>query len=422
MPGTIDITSVRSHFPSLKGTGLGPPPVFLDNPAGTQVPQEVIDAVRDYYLQHNANHGGAFATSIRSDALIHEARSAVADFLGASSPNEIVFGANMTTLTFHLGRSLAKTIRPGDEIIVTRLDHDANIAPWLALQELGAVVRWVDIHEEDCTLDMETFEAALSDRTRIVAVGYASNAVGTINDVRTLIQKAHAVGALAFIDAVHYSPHGPIDVQDLDCDFLAASVYKFFGPHIGVLYGKYPLLERLPAYKVRPSDNLPPGKWETGTLNHECIAGTLGTFRYLEWLGDQILDRQSPGGVPSRKVRLRASMEGIRRHERLLSSALLEGLQSVEGVRVWGITDRGRLDGRVPTVSFTMSGLTSRSIAEFLAGHGIYVWDGNYYALAIMERLGLEATGGMVRVGAVHYNTPEEIAWLVKALGSLDSQ
>jgi len=416
---SFDITAVRSHFPSLIRTDAERPPIFFDNPGGTQVAREVIDAVNDYYLHHNANHGGAFATSVRSDVILHEAHAAVADFLGAASPDEIVFGPNMTTLTFGVSRAIGRTLEPGDEIVVTRLDHDANIAPWLALGERGVVARWVDINPGDCTLDMGSLEAAIGERTRVVAVGYASNAVGTINDVKTIVDMAHAVGALVFVDAVQYAPHDPIDVVDLDCDLLACSAYKFFGPHVGALYGRYDLLDRLPAYKVRPAGDRPPDKFETGTQNHEGIAGTLGALRYFEWLGEQVISDQLTVASVSRRAKLVTAMAAIKEYEKSLSRALIEGLSSIDGVKVWGITDLKQLDRRVPTVSFTIEGKSPRTAAEYLAAHDIYVWDGNYYALAIIERLGLEESGGMVRVGAAHYNTPDEVAQLIESLKAM---
>lgn len=403
----LDIESLRSHFPALQRADA---PVYLDNPAGTQIVREAMDAMQAYMLRHNANSGGRFATSQRSDVLVAEARAAMADFLGAGSADEIAFGPNMTTLTYGLSRAFGRTLQPGDEIVVTRLDHDANIAPWLALEELGAVVRWVDVHPEDCSLDMESLAAALSERSRLVAVGMASNAVGSVNDVQRISRMAHEAGALVFVDAVHYAPHGPIDVGSLDCDFLTCSVYKFFGPHVGALWGRAELLERLPAYKVRPAGEHPPGKFETGTQNHEGIAGTLGTLRYLEGLGD--------ASQPTRRQRLRSAMQTIRIHEQSLSRALLDGLEGIRGVKIWGITDRQRLTDRVPTVSFTLAGRSPRQVAEHLARQRIQVWDGNYYALAIMERLDLQESGGMVRVGAVHYNRPDEIASLVNAVSA----
>ncbi|MEW6368605.1 MAG: cysteine desulfurase-like protein [Acidobacteriota bacterium] len=405
---------IRSHFPSLSCIEGVRPPVFFDNPGGTQVVREAVDAVDDYYLRHNANHGGVFATSVRSDAILHEAHAAMCDFLGAASPDEIVFGPNMTSLVFNVSRAIGRTLRAGDEIVVTRLDHDANIAPWLALQDCGIRIRWADIHPEDCSLDMESLERAITDRTRLVALGLASNAVGTVSDVKSAVKLARAAGAIVHVDAVHYAPHGPIDVQDLGCDLLSCSVYKFFGPHVGAMYGRYDLLDDLPAYKVRPAGDRPPHKFETGTQNHEGIAGTLGALRYLEGLGRAVDARAA-----SRRERLRAAMSAIRTHEQGLSRALIEKLSGIDGLRIWGITDLGQLDRRVPTVSFTMDGMSPREIAEYLAREGIYVWDGNYYALAVMERLGLQESGGMVRVGAVHYNKVDEVERLVEALGRM---
>jgi len=410
----LDLSVNRKYFPALSQTHNGQPVVFFDNPGGTQVPQMVIDALVGYLAHDNANHGGAFDTSARSDAMLHEAHQAMADLLGAASPDEMVFGANMTTLTFAVSRALAQWLEPGDEIIVTHLDHDANISPWLlAARDRGAAVRWVNVREEDVTLDMASFEAALSRKTKIVAAGYASNAVGTINDVKTIVDMAHAVGALAFVDAVQYAPHGPIDVQALGCDFLACSAYKFFGPHVGILYGKYALLDRLSAYKVRPADNRPPYKFETGTQNHEGIAGTMAAVEYL----GQISNLKSQDS--NRRVRVLAGMAAIQDYEQMLCAHLIRGLQQIKGLKIWGITDPARLDRRVPTVSFTLQGHSPREVAEYLGQRGIYVWDGNYYALAVMERLGLQATGGMVRVGLAHYNTTEEIDRLVKELEAL---
>jgi cysteine desulfurase family protein (TIGR01976 family) len=409
----LNVSLVRQNFPSLKQVQDGRPVVFFDNPGGTQVPQMVVDAVTDYLLHSNANHGGAFATSQRSDAMLDEAHRALADMLGAASPDEIVFGPNMTTLTFDLSRALGHRLKPGDEIIVTHLDHDANITPWILLaRDTGATVRWVDFDPKDCTLNMVDFEAQLSERTKIVACGYASNAVGTTNDVRTITQMAHAVGALAFIDAVQYAPHGPIDVQTLDCDFLACSAYKFFGPHLGVLYGKYDLLDELPAYKVRPADDRPPGKFETGTQNHEGIAGTLAAVEYLAQLAHV-------AGGASRRERVLAGMQSIHAYERKLVARLIAGLEQVNGLRVYGITDPTRFDLRVPTVSFRLEGWTPRQVAERLGERGIFVWDGNFYALAVTARLGLEETGGLVRVGLVHYNTAEEVDRLLSVLADM---
>jgi len=418
----LDLALIRSQFPSLSSGAI-----FFDNPGGTQVARQVMDRVNDYLLHHNANHGGAFKTSVESDAILHEAHAAMADFLGAASPDEIVFGANMTTLTFAVSRALGKLLSPGDEIVVTRLDHDADISPWLLLAEdTGAMIRWVDLREEDCTLDMSDFEAQITDRTKIVACGYASNAVGTINDVKAIVSMAHAAGALCFVDAVQYVPHGPTDVRDLDCDFLVCSAYKFFGPHVGALYGKYDLLDRLRAYKVRPADDKPPYKFETGTQNHEGIAGTLGAMEYLEWVGktfgkSQIFEDPTSGasGINSKSQRREAlarAMTVLAEYERELGAHLIQGLHMIKGLKIWGITDPTQYHRRVPTVSFTLEGWHPRQIAERLAAENIYVWDGNFYALAVTERLGLESRGGLLRVGLAHYNTREEVDRLLEAL------
>jgi cysteine desulfurase family protein (TIGR01976 family) len=405
------IALIRSQFPALASGA-----VFFDNPGGTQVAQRALDRMNDYLVRCNANKGGAFRTARDSDDVLHAAHSALADLLHAASPNEIVFGPNMTTLTFGLSRAVGRWLKPGDEIVVTRLDHDANIAPWLwVAEDRGAIARWVDFRPADCTLDLADFEAQINDRTKIVACGYASNAVGTVNDVRAVARMAHAVGALCFVDAVQYAPHGLIDVQALDCDFLACSTYKFFGPHLGVLYGKYALLDRLPAYKVRPAHNAPPDKFETGTQNHEGIAGALGAVEYLEWLGDQTAEPTAE----SRRGRLARGLNALVEYEQALCARLIAGLQTVKGLKIWGITDPNQIAQRVPTVSFTLAGWSPRAVAERLAAENIHVWDGNYYALAVMERLALEATGGMVRVGLAHYNTAEEIDRLIVALQAL---
>jgi cysteine desulfurase family protein (TIGR01976 family) len=414
MPLPID--ELRKQFPSLQSET-----VFFDNPGGTQVAQTVIDRMVAYYLESNANHGGAFTTSKASDRIIDEARMAAAELLNASRPEEIIFGPNMTSLTLAFSRSLAHEMKAGDEIIVTRLDHDANISPWLQIAEAtGAKVRWLDFDVEDCTLVEEQFDELLNERTRLVAVGYASNAVGTINPVEPMIRKARAAGALCFIDAVQYAPHGPIDVQALDADFLVVSAYKFFGPHLGLLYGKFEHLDRLAAYKVRPAPKDPPGKFETGTQNHEGIAGLLGAIEYLASIGERYGTHHNPGdSFKGRRLQLKQAMHAIQQDEIALSAALIDMLQQIPGLHIWGITGKDELHRRVPTVSFTMDDHPPRRIAKHLARAGINVWDGNYYALAVTERLGLEGAGGMLRVGLVHYNTLEEIERLSEALQSL---
>ncbi|NCC33983.1 MAG: cysteine desulfurase-like protein [Chloroflexia bacterium] len=401
---------VRSLFPALSELVAGRQAVFFDAPGGTQVPQMVIDAISDYLTRRNANTHGAFVTSQRTDETLAAAHAAMADLLGCA-PHETVFGANMTSLTFALSRALGRTWGPGDEIIVTRLDHDANVAPWRALEERGVTIREVDVDVEDCTLDMANFAALLSPRTRLVAVGYASNAVGTINDVAAIVRQARQVGALTFVDAVHYAPHGPIDVQALDCDFLACSVYKFFGPHVGVLYGKAEHLERLQPYKVRPAANTSPERWMTGTQNHEGLAGTVAAVDYLASLAQP--------GNPNRRAALQQAMQTIHAYERTLSERLVSGLLRIPGLTFYGLREPERFAARTPTVSFRLKGYTPRAITEALAARGIFAWDGNYYALSLSERLGVEPHGGMVRIGLAHYHTVEEVEYLLAELEQL---
>lgn len=409
---------IINQFPAL-GRGT----IFLDNPGGTQVTQSVIDAMRDYLILSNANHGGAFLKSRMTDAVVTEARLAFADFLGASSPSEIVFGPNMTTLTFSMARALGRMLEPGDEILVTYLDHDANIAPWRTLEEKGIVLRWVDIHPDDCTLDMASFERELSERTRLVAVTLASNAVGSVPDVRAITEMAHSVGAMVFVDAVHYAPHFTIDVRELDCDFLVCSVYKFYGPHLGVLYGKYELLEQLAAYKVRPSRNIPPEKFETGALSFEGVAGARAAVDYLAALGEKYGtgDKKVAGGNGNRRENIKRGLEVVQVYERDLARYLISGLGALPNMRVYGVTDFSSVQERAPTVAFNITNHAPRQVTEYLAKANINAWDGNYYALALMERLALQETGGAVRVGLAHYNTVEELDFLLEVLGKLAS-
>ncbi len=416
----LNLDTIRSHFPALT---LNPSTIYFDNPGGTQIAQESLQRISHYLQYTNANHGGEFHTSRASDATVAEARQAMADFLNAVRPEEIVFGPNMTTLTLSISRSLGRTLQPGDEIVVTRLDHDANIAPWLLVAEdRGCIVRWVDFHEEDCTLDMEDLARQITPRTKIVAVGYASNAVGTINDMQKAVQLAHQAGALCFIDAVQYAPHRSIDVQSLDCDFLACSAYKFFGPHLGILYGKYELLDQLTAYKVRPASNLPPEKFETGTQSFEAIAGTLGAIEYFEEIGNTFgapYADQYRDTFTGRRLALKQAMAAIADYELELNHSLLEAFSSIPGLHIQGITSPHSLDQRVPTFSFTLDDWTPSEIAIALDKAGINVWNGNFYALSVTERLGLEEKGGLLRVGLVHYNTQAEIDRLATAMSDL---
>jgi cysteine desulfurase family protein (TIGR01976 family) len=406
----LDLAWVRSQFPSLSQTVNGHPATFLDGPGGTQVPQRVIDAISDYLKRDNANTCGAYATSRHTDAMIAGARSAMADFLGCDA-NEVVFGPNMTSLTFAISRSIGRELGAGDEIVLTHLDHDANVSPWRALEERGVTIHMAEIHDDDCTLDMDDLARKLTDRTKLVAVGYASNAVGTINDVKEIVRLAHQHGAMAYIDAVHYAPHGPIDVRALDCDFLVCSTYKFFGPHMGVLYGKREQLKRLEPYKVRANTNAIPNRWEWGTLNHECIAGITACVDYLADLG-----RHANSSASTRRVAVLAAYEAIQKHERGLMESLIRGLLAIPGLKLYGIGDRKRFDHRCPTIAVRIKGHTPLELATQLGERGFFTWDGNYYALNLSERLDVEKDGGFLRIGLAHYNTAEEVERLMAAL------
>jgi cysteine desulfurase family protein (TIGR01976 family) len=384
-----DPTVIRSGFPSLRDGRI-----YLDNPGGTQVHESVYAAIADYYRDSNANLGGRFETSVASDRILADARAQVAEFLGAGA-DEIVFGANMTTLTMHASRTLFRELGPGDEVLLTGLDHDANVAPWLlAAEDRGVVVRQVGIDPEVCVVDPNVFAGLLSNRTRVAAFGWASNGAGTVNDVAALCALCRDAGAISYVDAVHFAPHGPIDVAAVGCDFLVCSAYKFFGPHVGVLFGRAELLERHRPYKVRPAPDEIPHSWETGTVNLEGIAGTAAAVGYLGSLG----------------------METVTAYERGLAARLLDGLRAIDGVTVYGTTD---LDRRVPTAAFNVAGRGPAEVSAALGEQGIFVWDGNYYALELMQRLGLEGSGGAVRVGAVHYNTTAEIDAFLAAVADL---
>jgi cysteine desulfurase family protein (TIGR01976 family) len=385
----LDPNAVRAGFPSLREGR-----VYLDNPGGTQVHASVYAAVDDYYRDKNANLGGPFETSVASDRVLADARAAAAGFLGAQ-PDEIVFGANMTTLTMHASRTLFRDLGPGDEVLVTGLDHDANVAPWLlAAEDRGVVVRQVGIDPDVCVVDPNVFAGLLTDRTRVAAFGWASNGAGTVNDVAALCALCREAGAISYVDAVHYAPHGPIDVAATGCDFLVCSAYKFFGPHVGILFGRKDLLERQRPYKVRPAPDEVPHSWETGTVNLEGIAGAAAAIGYLQGLG----------------------MENVAAYERGLAERLIDGLAAIDGVTVYGTLD---LERRVPTAAFNVAGHGPAEVSAALAKRGIFVWDGNYYALELMQRLGLEGSGGAVRVGAVHYNTPAEIDGFLAAVDEL---
>jgi cysteine desulfurase family protein (TIGR01976 family) len=407
----LDLAWVRSQFPSLAQTVNGHPAAFLDGPGGTQVPERVIDAASEYLRRDNANTGGAYATSRRTDDMIAAARSAMADFLHCGA-DEVAFGPNMTTLTYAMSRAIGRDLKPGDEIVVTRLDHDANVSPWLAMAEdRGVTVRWAEIHDEDCTLDMADLASKITAQTKLVAAGYASNAVGTINPVKEIVRLAHAAGALAYVDAVHYGPHGLIDVAALDCDFLVCSTYKFFGPHMGVLFGKRELLERLRPYKVRPNTNAIPNCWEWGTLNHECIAGIAACVEYLTDLG-----RRARPEVATRRAAIEAAYKAVHQHERALLERMIAGLREIPALKIHGITDPARFDERCATVAVRIANHTPLELATQLGKRGLFTWDGNYYALNLTEHLDLETSGGFLRIGLVHYNTADEVDRLLAAL------
>jgi len=406
----FDVAWVRAQFPSLQMQVHGQQAAFLDGPAGTQVSARVMHAVQSYWMNANANTCGAFVTSHRNDEMIAAARAAIADFFHCEK-DEVVFGQNMTTITFAVSRAIARDLKPGDEIVVTTLDHDANVAPWRALEENGVVIRQVDIRDADCTLDLDDLKRKITDKTKLVAVGYASNAVGTINPVAEITRLAHAAGALMFVDAVHYAPHGPIDVKALDCDFLVCSPYKFFGPHMGTLFGKREHLQKFKPYKVRPASDQAPECWETGTQVQELIAGIAAAVDYIAELGGHC-----EPNVGSRREALQAAYRATQRYERMLITRLIEGLLELPGLQFFGIRDLKRFDGRCSTLSFRIGAHHPTEIASFLAQRGIFTWDGNYYALNLTERLGVEARGGLLRVGLVHYNTSEEVDRLLGAL------
>jgi cysteine desulfurase family protein (TIGR01976 family) len=418
----FDLTAIRKRFPALKQSINGVTPVYLDGPGGTQVTQTVVDAMRDYLITANSNHFGAFRTSQMTDKIIADARIAMADFLNAPSPHCIVYGQNMTTLTMHISRSIGLTLNKGDEIILTKMDHDANVSPWLLVaRDRGLKVKWAEWDTETGRMKLDQMGKLITPKTKLIACGYASNALGTINDVTRVTEMAHSVGALAFIDAVHYAPHAPIDVQKIGCDFLVCSPYKFFGPHMGVLYGKESLLESLSPYKVRPAPDAGPERWETGTQNHEGMAGVIAAVEYIAWLGEQFGEPYAAQakGYKGRRKTLKTAMLAIKAYEQTLSRQLLEGLSRLSKVTLAGITEMDLLAERTPTVVFTVQGKTPLQVATALGKQLIYVWDGDYYAHEVMTALGVADQGGMVRVGAAHYNTAKEIDRFLEAVESV---
>ncbi|MFQ6005226.1 MAG: cysteine desulfurase-like protein [Woeseia sp.] len=414
-----DIDAIRSRFPALAVGDDGIARIYLDNPAGTQVPQSVVDEMSACMLEASANIGGYFRTSTRATAIVEEAHSAMADMLNAASADEIVFGQNMTTITLYLSRSIGRRMQPGDEIIVTRMDHDANVQPWVLLaRDLNLEINWLPFDLETFEFDLSILDDLLSERTRLVCVAGASNLTGTINDVKTISRKARDAGAWTYVDAVQSVPHVSTDVQDLGCDFLVCSAYKFFGPHQGILWGKREVLEQLEAYKVRPAPDEPPGCFETGTQSHEGMAGTSAAVDYRAWIGETMAGdfQEQNQQYQGRRRHVHAAMDCLFDYETGLAIHLIDGLQQLPGVRVQGITAKDAMDRRVPTVAFTVDGVAPATIAESLAKRNIFVWSGHNYALEPVKALGIFETGGAVRIGPVHYNNSDEIDALLISL------
>ncbi len=408
---SFPVERIRAEFPSLSITDGGQPRIYLDNPAGTQVPQRVADATARCLIETNANLGGYFITSRLAEETIETARVRMTQFLGAASTREIIVGESMTSLTFQLSRALARRWQPGDEIVVTRMDHDGNISPWLAAAaDRGLTIRWVDFDRESWRIDPEALDRVLTGRTRLVALNYANNLTGSINDVRTLVKRIQAAGALAYVDAVQFAPHGFIDVAQLGCDFLACSSYKFFGPHLGIVYGREMLLEELEAYKVRPATNDLPWRFELGTPQIELFAALGATIEYYEWLGEQL------GEAGDQRAKIRAAFTGAAQWEELLVQQLIAGLQRIGNLSIIGITDPDQSVHRVPTVSFVHERLSTVEIAKALGERNIFVWSGNNFALEIVRTLALNEEAGVLRIGAAHYNTPAEIDATLEAL------
>ncbi|MEW6522249.1 MAG: cysteine desulfurase-like protein [Bacillota bacterium] len=401
-----NLANCRAQFPALDLQVGGRPAAFLDGPGGTQVPRAVLDAITRYLVEMNANAGGQFLTSRRSDGVLMSARQAAADLLGCSS-SEVAFGANMTTLVYSLSRAIARDLRPGDEIVVTDLDHHANICPWTALEEQGIIVRKVRFFAPECILDYEDMEKKLSSRTKLIAFGLASNAVGTVNDVSRIVAMARSVGAITVADGVHYVPHFPVNVKAMDVDFLLCSAYKFFGPHVGIVYGKQETFRGLRTYKLRPQHDEVPFRLETGTLNHEGMAGTIAAVDFIAGL--------SPVPGDQRK-RVLGGMEAIEAWERPLASRLIRGLQEMPGVKVYGPPADNL---RAPTVSFTVDGIDAVTVAARLGERGFFVWAGDFYACTVVDVLGLRDRGGLVRVGFAPYNTQGEVEDFLIALGEI---
>ena len=420
-----DIEQIRGKFPALNIKDSGVRRIYFDNPAGTQVPIEVIEALQKCMIESNANIQGGFETSNRVDKILDEFHQSMADFLNATSSEEIIFGQNMTTLTLHISRSIGRLLSKGDEIILSRMDHDANISPWLLLAEdIGLSVKWLSFDTEKYEFDLNCLENLLSDKTKLICIGGASNLLGTINDIKSICKIAKKANALTYIDAVQLAPHVSIDVQDIDCDFLVCSAYKFFGPHQGILWGKRKLLKSLSPYKVRPATSELPGCFETGTQSHEGMAGTTAAVNYFAWIGREYAKSyQIENKYKNERTKfVHAALDYLFEYEKILTIDLIEGLQNIKNVQVQGITEKNALDRRLPTVSFSVSGLSPSRIAEGLAKENIFVWSGHSYALEVVKSLNLLDEGGVLRTGPVHYNTINEIHEFLEILDKLISK
>lgn len=414
---SFDVTTIRAKFPALAVRDGGRPRIYFDNPAGTQVPDQVLDRMRSAMVEFNANMHGNFHTTRLATELEEEAHRAMADFYHARSPEEIVFGPNMTTLTFMMTRVLGPLFDEGDEMITTCMEHDANNTPWRTMAaERGMVVKTLLFDRDTYEFDLDELASLITPRTKFAALNYASNLLGTINPIKQMVAQLKAVGAMTYVDAVQYAPHGPIDVEDLDCDFLVASPYKFYGPHQGVLYGRAELLSHLRAYKLRVVPDQAPGKFETGTQSLEGQAGVLGAIEYLQWLAGEVAP-----AVTGRRAQIVAAMSAMVEHEKGLSLRLIDGLQQIPDLCVRGVTNRAAIDRRVPTVSFTHPRLVPAEVTTFLDAHGVYAWDGHNYALPVVEFLGIGAAG-VVRLGPTHYNTLEEVDAVVGLLAELGAR
>jgi cysteine desulfurase family protein (TIGR01976 family) len=407
MLAPLDVAHVRQHFPSMTLKDSGKPRVYFDNPAGTQVPQKVIDRTVDTLLNKNANLGGFFSTTTAVSDMVGEAHHAMADFYGASSAREIVFGQNMTTLTLHMSRCLANRFAPGDEIILSRMEHDANVGPWLLMaDDVGMKVRWLEFDTDSYEFPADALTKVLSEKTRLLAMGMASNCTGTINDTTFFAKQAKVAGALVYLDAVQYAPHECLDMTATGADFVVSSAYKWFGPHMAVLWGREDLLNETFAYKVRPASNKSPDKFETGTLSHEGMAGCLGAIEYLEMLGQGV----------DRRTRITSAWTHIAEYERALGLRLIDGIRPIKGLTVRGITSANAMHRRVPTISFTVDGIDPAKLAQHFASQNIFVWSGDNYAVEPVKAMGLSDKGGVLRVGLAHYNTEAEVDGFITSL------